>query len=187
VSTLTANVTIAGLLARSKGGLFAWDSVSRFSTVILVEGLFDLAVLWQAGFRNTTCAIGTHFTPAQWAQLSRQPGPRVYIAFDEDANHAGQRASRHIACRLQKAGLHAISFGLPAGQDPNSYFAAGATAADFLTCLKKGHVVMSISFIQGVHRLRPSVRRHGSDGHPLPRLSFHIPNSVPPRPVPPLP
>ena len=52
------------LLARSKGGLFAWDSVSRFSTVILVEGLFDLAILWQAGFRNTTCAIGTHFTPA---------------------------------------------------------------------------------------------------------------------------
>ena len=33
------------LLPRSKGGLFAWESVSRFSTVILVEGLFDLAVL----------------------------------------------------------------------------------------------------------------------------------------------
>ena len=47
------------LLPRSKGGLFAWGSVSRFSTVILVEGLFDLAALWQAGFRNTTCAIGT--------------------------------------------------------------------------------------------------------------------------------
>ena len=48
------------LLPRSKGGLFAWEAVSSFSTVILVEGLFDLAVLWQAGFRNTTCAIGTH-------------------------------------------------------------------------------------------------------------------------------
>src|SRR5579864_5328732 len=35
------------LLPRSKGGLFGWESVSRFSTVILVEGLFDLAVLWQ--------------------------------------------------------------------------------------------------------------------------------------------
>ena len=53
------------LLPRSKGGLFAWKIVSRFSTVILVEGLFDLAVLWQAGFRNTTCAIGTQLTPAQ--------------------------------------------------------------------------------------------------------------------------
>jgi DNA primase len=39
------------LLPRSKGGLFAWESVRTFSTVILVEGLFDLAVLWQAGFR----------------------------------------------------------------------------------------------------------------------------------------
>jgi len=38
------------LLPRSRGGLFAWESVSSFSAVILVEGLFDLAVLWQAGF-----------------------------------------------------------------------------------------------------------------------------------------
>ncbi|MGC9949087.1 MAG: hypothetical protein ABSF64_22185 [Bryobacteraceae bacterium] len=57
------------VLPRSKGGLFAWQSVRHFSTVILVEGLFDLAVLWQAGFRNATCAIGTHLTPAQWTQL----------------------------------------------------------------------------------------------------------------------
>ena len=63
------------LLPRSKGGLFAWESVGSFSTVILVEGLFDLAVLWQAGFRNTTCAIGTQLTPAQLAQLSDQPRP----------------------------------------------------------------------------------------------------------------
>ena len=27
--------------------------------MILVEGLFDLAVLWQEGFRNTTCTVGT--------------------------------------------------------------------------------------------------------------------------------
>ena len=79
------------LLPRSKGGLFAWESVSSFSTVILVEGLFDLAVLWQAGFRNTTCAIGTHLTPAQLSQLSDQPGRSVYIAFDQDENQAGQK------------------------------------------------------------------------------------------------
>jgi DNA primase len=54
--------------------LFAWETVGHFSSVILVEGLFDLAVLWQAGFRNTTCAIGTHLTPPQLAQLGDQPG-----------------------------------------------------------------------------------------------------------------
>jgi DNA primase len=125
------------LLPRSKGGLFAWESVSTFSTVILVEGLLDLAVLWQAGFRNTTCAIGTHLTPAQWSQLSDQPGRCVYIAFDEDANQAGQRASHLLARRLENAGLQAHIVHLPPGQDPNSYFASGATAADFLARLQE--------------------------------------------------
>jgi len=97
------------LLPRAKGGLFAWESVSSFSTVILVEGLFDLAVLWQAGFRNTTCAIGTQLTPAQLAQLSDQPGRSVYIAFDQDENQAGQKAAYQVALRLESAGLRAHS------------------------------------------------------------------------------
>jgi len=125
------------LLPRSKGGLFAWDSVGTFSSVILVEGLFDLAVLWQAGFRNTTCAIGTHLTAVQWSQLCDQPGRCVYIAFDQDANQAGQRASRLLARRLESAGLRARIVRLPPEQDPNSYFVAGATAADFLDCLRQ--------------------------------------------------
>jgi len=123
------------LLSRSKGGLFAWESVGAFPTVILVEGLFDLAVLWQAGFRNTTCAIGTHLTPAQSYQLGDQPGRRIYIAFDQDTNQAGQQASRLLAQRLESAGLKACIVALPPGHDPNSYFMAGATAADFLNCL----------------------------------------------------
>jgi DNA primase len=129
------------LLARSKGGLFAWESVRTFPTVILVEGLFDLAVLWQAGFRNTTSAIGTHLTPAQWSQLSGQPGRCIYIAFDEDANQAGQQASRLLAHRLQCAGLQARIVALPPGQDPNSYFAAGAAASDFLACMEQAQSV----------------------------------------------
>src|SRR5438067_10126601 len=51
------------LLPRSKGGLVAWEAMSHCSSVILAEGLFDLASLWQAGFRNTTSAIGTNLTP----------------------------------------------------------------------------------------------------------------------------
>jgi DNA primase len=61
------------LLPRSKGGLFAWQSVRQFRSLILVEGLFDLAVLWQAEFRNTTCAIGTHLTPMQFGTTLREP------------------------------------------------------------------------------------------------------------------
>ena len=125
------------LLARSKGGLFAGESVSQFSTVILVEGLFDLAVLWQAGFRNTRCAIGTHLTPAQFDQLFDQPGRAVYIVFDQDENQSGQQASRLLAQRLATAGVIARIVPLPAGHDPNSYFLAGATAADFIHCLQQ--------------------------------------------------
>jgi DNA primase len=125
------------LLPHSKGGLFAWESVSSFSTVILVEGLFDLAVLWQAGFRNTTCAIGTQLTPAQLSQLAEQPRRSVYIAFDQDDNQAGQKASRQLAQRLRGVGIRAHIVQLPHGHDPNSYFVAGATAADFTDCLER--------------------------------------------------
>ena len=129
------------LLPRSKGGLFAWDSVGVFSSVILVEGLFDVAVLWQAGLRNTTCAIGTHLTAVQWSQLSDQPGRCVYIAFDQDANQAGQRASRLLARRLESAGLQARIVALPSGRDPNSYFAAGATASDFVARMEQAQAI----------------------------------------------
>jgi DNA primase len=125
------------LLPRSKGGLFAWESVSNFSNVILVEGLFDLAVLWQAGFRNATCAIGTQLTPAQLAQLADQPGRSIYIAFDQDDNQAGQKTAHQLAQRLQSAGIRARIVRLPHGHDPNSYFVAGASAADFAACVRK--------------------------------------------------
>jgi DNA primase len=129
------------LLPRSKGGLFAWDSVSTFSSVILVEGLFDLAVLWQAGLRNTTCAIGTHLTPTQLSQLGDQPGRFVYIAFDQDANQVGQQAAHTLARRLEGVALNARIVPLPPGHDPNSYFAAGATASDFRAFLEQAQPV----------------------------------------------
>ena len=124
-------------LPGSKGGLFAWDSVRQHSSVILVEGLFDLAVLWQAGFSNTTCALGTHLTPTQMGQLSGQPGRRVYILFDQDENQAGQRASHSLALQLQHAGLTVAMVSLPDEQDPNSYFVAGAQAADLTLLLQE--------------------------------------------------
>jgi len=125
------------LLPHSKGGLFAWDSVRRHPAIILAEGLFDLAVLWQAGFHNTTCAFGTHLTPAQWVQLSHCPGRLVYIAFDQDDNQAGPQAARDLARRLRRAGSAGRIVCLPQGYDPNSYFVKGATAPDFAACLEQ--------------------------------------------------
>jgi len=125
------------LLPRSKGGLFAWESVRQFRHVILVEGLFDLAVLWQAGYRNTTCAIGTHLTPAQLAQLRENPDRCVCIAFDQDQNQAGQNAANALLHCLDQARLHVRLVDLPPGQDPNSYFTHGATPKDFAHLLEE--------------------------------------------------
>jgi DNA primase len=125
------------LLPHSKGGLFAWEAVRQFPEVILVEGLFDLAVLWQEGFRNTTCAIGTHLTPLQFAQLCDSHDRRVAIAFDHDDNQAGQQAAQGLARRLHHAGLSVCLVPLPAGQDPNSFFAAGGTRNDFTHALRQ--------------------------------------------------
>lgn len=124
-------------LPRPKGGLFSWRTVCSFPAVILVEGLFDLAVLWQAGFPNTTCAFGTHLTQAQFSQLSDRPGREVFITFDSDPNSAGQDAARSLIQRLANTGLKARIVDLPEGQDPNSYFVSGATAADFRHCLEQ--------------------------------------------------
>ncbi len=128
-------------LSRPKGDLLAWESVSHFPALILVEGLFDLAVLWQAGFPHTTSALGTNLTPAQFAQLCEQPERQVYLAFDADVNQAGQRAARALALRLESAGLIPLIVRLPEGHDPNSFFAAGATGADFASCLEQAQAV----------------------------------------------
>src|SRR5437763_2670239 len=91
-------------LPGSKGGLFAWESVRQFPTVILVEGLFDLAVLWQTGFRHATCSLGTHLNAEQFQQLCDRPRT-VYLTFDVDANGSGQKASQQLAQRLCAPGI----------------------------------------------------------------------------------
>jgi DNA primase len=122
-------------LPRPKGGLYAWSTVGDHPDAILVEGLFDLAVLWQAGFVNTSCALGIHLTPTQFSQLSDRLDRRVFIAFDSDL--AGQNAARALAQRLDAAGLNVRIVDLPAGQDPNSYLVSGASPAEFNNCLRR--------------------------------------------------
>jgi DNA primase len=79
-----------------KGGLYAWEQVRQYPEVILVEGLFDYAVLWQAGFHNVTCSLGTNLSARQFRQLCDGP-QTVYLAFDTDRNGSGQ-AGGSVAC-----------------------------------------------------------------------------------------
>ena len=122
-------------LPGSKGGLFAWESVRQFPTVILVEGLFDFAVLWQAGFRHATCSLGTHLNAEQFQQLCDWPRT-VYLTFDVDANGSGQQASQQLAQSLRAQGITARRVLLPDGHDPNSFFVQGGDAGQFQSLLE---------------------------------------------------
>ena len=123
------------LLPGSKGDLFAWESVRQFPTVILVEGLFDLAVLWQAGFRHVTCSLGTHLNTCQFRQLC-DASRTVYLIFDVDANGGGQQASQGLAHRLRAQGIATRRVLLPDGHDPNSFFLQGGDARRFHSLLE---------------------------------------------------
>jgi DNA primase len=123
-------------LPGAKGGLYAWEQVRQYQEVILVEGLFDYAVLWQVGFHNVTCAMGNHLNAIQFRQLCH--GARtVYLAFDADSNGSGQQAAQSLARRLGEQGLKARRVSLPDGHDPNSFFVQGGDAQQFQCLLEE--------------------------------------------------
>ena len=122
-------------LPGGKGGLYAWEKVRNCSEVILVEGLFDYAVLHQAGFSNVTCSLGTHLNEIQFRQLCE--GERtVHLTFDVDQNQSGQRAAEQLAHRLVVHGISARRVLLPDGHDPNSFFVQGGDAHQFQSLLE---------------------------------------------------
>jgi DNA primase len=122
-------------LPGSKGGLYAWEQVQQCPEVILVEGLFDYAVLWQADFRHITCSLGAHLNTYQFRQLCDRPRT-VFLTFDVDVNGSGQQASQQLAQRLRAQGITARRVLLPEGHDPNSFFVQGGDAAQFQALLE---------------------------------------------------
>jgi DNA primase len=122
-------------LPGSKGGLYCWEQARHDSEVILVEGLFDYASLWQAGFRNVTCAMGTNLNIRQFQQLCDR-SRTVHLAFDADTNGSGQSASQSLACRLREQGLNVRTVLLPDRHDPNSFFLQGGDAGQFRSLLE---------------------------------------------------
>jgi len=122
-------------LPGAKGGLYSWDQARLYPEVILVEGLFDYAALWQAGFHNVTCSLGANLNARQFRQLC--DGTRsVYLAFDSDRNGSGQQAAQSLVCRLTEQGLKARTVALPEGHDPNSFFVQGGDARQFQSLLE---------------------------------------------------
>ena len=134
--SLSATAPPHRFLPGAKGGLYSWEQARQYPEVILVEGLFDYAALWQAGFRNVTCSLGTHLNARQFRQLC--DGPRtVYLAFDADTNGSGQKAAQSLAYRLTEHGVNARTVSLPEGRDPNSFFVQGGDASQFQSLLEE--------------------------------------------------
>jgi DNA primase len=85
---------------------------------VLVEGYFDWAQVYQAGFQAVVASCGTALTPAQAQQLRRFTG-RVVLSFDPDA--AGQGATAKSCEMLVAEGFEVNVAILPAGEDPDTY------------------------------------------------------------------
>ena len=133
--SISASAPPHRFLPGGKGGLYRWEQVRHYPEVILVEGLFDYAVLWQAGFHNITCAMGSHLNAYQFRQLC--DGRRtVFLAFDADRNGSGQQAAHCLARRLIERGVTARIISLPDGHDPNSFFVQIGDACRFRSLLE---------------------------------------------------
>jgi DNA primase len=133
--SLSATAPPHRFLPGAKGGLYAWEQVRQYPNVILVEGLFDYAVLWQAGFHNVTCSMGSHLNGQQYRQLCDSPRT-VCLAFDADTNGSGRQAAQSLACRLREQGMNVRIVSLPDGHDPNSFFVEGGAARQFQSLLE---------------------------------------------------
>ena len=133
--SLSATAPPHRLLPGAKGGLYAWDHVRQYPEVIVVEGLLDYAALWQAGFRNVTCSMGTNLNARQFRQLCDR-ARTVCLAFDADTNGSGQQAAQSLACRLTEQRVNVRTVALPYGHDPSSFFVQDGDARQFQSLLE---------------------------------------------------
>jgi DNA primase len=88
---------------------------------VLVEGYFDFAQVYQAGFQGVVASCGTALTPQQAQQLRRFTS-RVVLSFDPDA--AGQGAAAKSCEMLVAEGFEVNVAVLPAGGDPDTFLRA---------------------------------------------------------------
>ena len=85
---------------------------------VLVEGYFDFAQVYQAGYQGVVASCGTALTPAQAQQLRRFTN-RLVLSFDPDA--AGQSATAKSCEMLVAEGFDVNVAVLPPGEDPDTF------------------------------------------------------------------
>ncbi|HTI41003.1 MAG TPA: DNA primase [Vicinamibacterales bacterium] len=94
------------------------NAIRQRKFAVLVEGYFDFAQVYQAGFQGVVASCGTALTPQQAQQLRRFTN-KVVLSFDPDA--AGQGAAAK-SCEMLVAEGFAVNVAvLPAGDDPDTF------------------------------------------------------------------
>jgi DNA primase len=94
------------------------NAIRQRKFAILVEGYFDFAQVYQAGFQGVVASCGTALTPQQAQQLRRFTD-KVVLSFDPDT--AGQGAAAK-SCEMLVAEGFAVNVAvLPVGDDPDTF------------------------------------------------------------------
>lgn len=105
---------------------WAKQSVRKADRMVIVEGYFDAIRLMLAGIGEVVAPLGTALTEQQGA-LARKYTRNVYLLYDSDT--AGLKATFRAGDVLLAAGLTVRVITLPAGEDPDTFVAAGGAEA----------------------------------------------------------
>ena len=94
------------------------NAIRNGKFAVLVEGYFDFAQVYQAGFQAVVASCGTALTPQHSQQLRRFTS-KVVLSFDPDT--AGQGATAKSCEILVAEGFEVNVAILPPGEDPDTF------------------------------------------------------------------
>lgn len=93
---------------------------SGYTSMVLVEGIFDMLNLYDKGLENVVCCFGTNTlqnnTKSKLLPFKAQGITHVYLMFDGD--EAGQKAARLLKPLIEDCGFIVEIIDLPDGTDP---------------------------------------------------------------------
>lgn len=95
-----------------------WGEIRRADEAFIVEGYFDLIMLYEKGIKNVLAPLGTALTQ-EHVHLLRGIIKRVYMLFDSDS--AGMRAAERVLPLFLDSGIDALIILLPQGDDPDTF------------------------------------------------------------------
>lgn len=100
--------------------LFPSHLPSGYSSVVLVEGIFDMLNLYDKGCENVVCTFGTNTlqneTKSKLLPFKAQGITHVYVLFDGD--EAGAKAAANLKPLIESEGFIVEIINLPDGTDP---------------------------------------------------------------------